>query len=213
MKVSKRLPIFFGVCLLLFSGCTQYNELVKMNERQRATIQSLTMEIDRLNQDLDQVSQAQTGLEKTKEDLERQLQEQIKSGDLDIEMRNRGLVVTILNNILFDSGKSVLKNTAKQTLSTIGNEINRLDDRQIVYVEGHTDSDPIKRSNFRSNWELSTARATEVIHYLMEGVKVSPKRLAAVGYGEHRPVATNKTAQGKGKNRRVEIIISPLNRS
>ena len=211
MKINQILGI--TLLSLFLSGCSQYSELVKMNERQRATIQSLTMEMDRLNQELDQMSETRTGLEATQRELERKLQEQIQSGNLDIQMQGRGLVVTILNKILFDSGKAEVKTTAATTLQTLGSEINQLDKSQIVYVEGHTDSDPIKHSKFKSNWELSTTRATEVIHHLIDKVGVSPDRLAAAGYGEYRPVASNATAGGKAKNRRVEIIISPLRNS
>ena len=208
MKHRKGLSwIVIGV--FLFSGCSQYNELIKMNERQRATIQSLTSEVDRLNRDIDQLSESQQGLQSTKAELERQLQDQIQSGDLGVEMKGRGLVVTILNNILFDSGKAEIKASAANTLMTVGKEINQVADEQVIYVEGHTDSDPIRHAKFKSNWELSTTRATEVVHFLVNKAGVSPKRVVASGYGEFRPTASNATQEGKAKNRRVEIIISP----
>ena len=174
--------------------------------------QTLTNEINRLNQDVNSLSQSTSSLSQTKEDLERRLKDQINSGDLAIQMQGRGLVVTIANNILFDSGKTEVRSSAASTLNTLGDEINKLEASQVVFVEGHTDNDPIKHSNFKSNWELSTTRATEVIHYLVSNVGVDPSQLAASGFGEYRPVASNDTRQGKAKNRRVEIIISPLNR-
>ena len=77
-----------------------------------------------------------------------------------------------------------------------------------VGIEGHTDNRPIKKSGWKSNWELSTARALSVLHYLSEKSVAEP-RLAAIGYGEYKPVASNDTKEGRQKNRRVEIVILP----
>jgi chemotaxis protein MotB len=77
-----------------------------------------------------------------------------------------------------------------------------------VGIEGHTDNDPIKKSGWKSNWELSTARALSVLHYLSEQ-SVNEPRLSAIGYGEYRPVASNDIKDGRQKNRRVEIVILP----
>ena len=76
-----------------------------------------------------------------------------------------------------------------------------------ILIEGHTDSTPIKNEKYPSNWELSTARATNIISYLVEKQNFPPNRLSAVGYGEYMPVADNNTPQNKAKNRRVDIII------
>ena len=124
-------------------------------------------------------------------------------------MEDRGLVVTVLDQILFDPGKTTLKSKAKETLSKVADILKKNVQDNIVYVEGHTDSDPIKHSGFKSNWELSTTRATEVVHFFVDEQKVTPERLVACGYGEYHPVASNKTAAGKVQNRRVEIVISP----
>ena len=78
----------------------------------------------------------------------------------------------------------------------------------VKIIEGHTDNQPIKRSGWKSNWELSTARALSVLHYLSEKSVAEP-RLAATGYGEYKPVATNDAREGRQKNRRVEIVILP----
>lgn len=204
------LPVLGMVALMLMAtGCAQNKELIKSNERQRAIIQSLTSEVERLQSELNNASQREQGLAQTQQDLEQKLKEQMAQGDLSIEMKDRGLVVTMLDSLLFDSGKTTIKPTAQKTLETLATSINALDKRQMVYVEGHTDSDPIHYSKFKSNWELSTARATEVVHYLIDKCHVDPAQLAACGYGEFHPVADNATPQGKAKNRRVELIISP----
>ncbi|MBI4226988.1 MAG: flagellar motor protein MotB, partial [Candidatus Omnitrophica bacterium] len=76
-------------------------------------------------------------------------------------------------------------------------------------IEGHTDNEPIKASGWKSNWELSTARATSVLHYLVDNKGVSPERVSAIGYGEYRPVISNATAEGRQQNRRVEVVVLP----
>jgi chemotaxis protein MotB len=78
-----------------------------------------------------------------------------------------------------------------------------------VGIEGHTDNIPIARSGWKSNWELSSARALAVLHYLEKEEKISPERLSAIGYGEFQPVASNDTKDGRQANRRVEIVIMP----
>ena len=78
-----------------------------------------------------------------------------------------------------------------------------------VAIEGHTDNEPIKYSGWKSNWELSSARALAVLHYLTDECKVAPGRLSANGYGEYRPVAPNNSLENMKKNRRVEIVILP----
>jgi len=79
-----------------------------------------------------------------------------------------------------------------------------------IRVEGHTDDVPISTAQFPSNWELSTARATNVLQYLLEGEVVDPDQLTAAGYGEYRPVASNETEEGRAQNRRVDIVLLRL---
>jgi chemotaxis protein MotB len=78
-----------------------------------------------------------------------------------------------------------------------------------VGIEGHTDNEQIKFSGWKSNWELSAARALSVLHYLVDEKKISGKRVSAIGYGEYRPVTSNDTREGRQQNRRVEVVILP----
>ena len=126
-----------------------------------------------------------------------------------MEMQERGLVVTVLDRVLFDPGKAEIKDSARTTLDKVADVLKSRVPEHLVYVEGHTDNDPIRYSGWRSNWELSTARATEVIHYFVESQAVNPTRLIASGFGEFHPVAGNDTLEGKVRNRRVEIVITP----
>jgi len=117
----------------------------------------------------------------------------------------RGLVVRVKSNMIFDEGASEIKPQAKKTISEIIKVLTKIDNP--VIIEGHTDSTPIKNAKFPSNWELSTARATNIISYVMKNSKLSPKRLCAVGYGEYMPVADNTSISGRMLNRRVDIIV------
>ena len=112
------------------------------------------------------------------------------------------------NDILFDSGKAKLKKNAYPVLDKIAVVLNETVPDRDVGVEGHTDTVPIKHSGWKSNWELSSARATNVLHYLI-GKDLKPQRLSAIGYGEFKPIDTNDTKSGRARNRRVEIIILP----
>ncbi len=199
--------IICSASMLLF-GCAQNQELVKSNARQRAIIQGLTSEVERLQQELDKSKQTGSSLERTKLELEEKLRDQMAQGDLAVSMNDRGIVVSILDRILFDPGKAEVKASASSTLSAVASSLNTLGSNQLVCIEGHTDSDPIVRSGYKSNWEISTTRATEVLHYLVDNCGVDPQTLVASGYGEFQPVSPNDSAAGKAKNRRVEIVIT-----
>ncbi|OPY03920.1 MAG: Motility protein B [Syntrophorhabdus sp. PtaB.Bin184] len=118
----------------------------------------------------------------------------------------RGIVIRVLDEAFFDLGKADLKARAKRTLDTIAPIIGAVNNP--LRVEGHTDDIPISTAEFRSNWELSVRRATEVVRYLIEKHDLSPRRISAVGYAEYHPVAPNDTAENRSRNRRIEIIIS-----
>lgn len=118
---------------------------------------------------------------------------------------DKGLVIRVNNTMLFDEGSAVIKKNAESTLNGIIKVLTKIDNP--VIIEGHTDSTPIKNTKFPSNWELSTARATNIISYIMKSGKISPKRLCAVGYGEYMPVADNTSISGRMLNRRVDIIV------
>ena len=141
--------------------------------------------------------------------LEEKLAREIADKQILLEKTSRGLVITMANDILFDSGKAKLKSSAHAALNKIASVLNETVPDRDIGVEGHTDNVPIKYSGWKSNWELATARATTVLHYLVESCDVAPQRLSAIGYGEYRPIDTNDNKEGRARNRRVEIIILP----
>lgn len=118
---------------------------------------------------------------------------------------DKGLIIRVNNKMLFDEGSAEIKENAKDSLNGIINVLTKIDNP--VIIEGHTDSTPIKNVKYPSNWELSTARATNIISYMMKHGKISPKRLCAVGYGEYTPLADNTSISGRMLNRRVDIIV------
>ncbi|GAB6184267.1 OmpA/MotB family protein [Thermodesulfovibrio hydrogeniphilus] len=116
----------------------------------------------------------------------------------------RGLVITLQDYLLFDSGKAEIKPESIEALTKIAEELKTFKNR--ISIEGHTDNVPITSSQFKSNWELSTARAVSVLHFFLEQ-GLSPDRFTVTGYAEYKPVDTNETEEGRAKNRRVEIIL------
>lgn len=148
-------------------------------------------------------------LERAKSELESRLRGEINNDQVKVEMGDRGLVITFLAEVLFDSGKAKLKDDSLETLGKVSGVLNSTVRDLNVGIEGHTDNVPITKSNWKSNWELSTARALSVLHYMVNDQSIDPNRLSATGYGEYRPVADNDSAEGRQKNRRVEIVIIP----
>jgi chemotaxis protein MotB len=117
----------------------------------------------------------------------------------------RGLVVHIKDTALFEVGKAYLTPEAQSMLEHLAPELRRLPNP--LRIEGHTDNVPIQTPLFPSNWELSVARSTSVVRYLVEKHGISPLRVAAIGYGEYRPIAPNDSPANKAKNRRIDIVI------
>lgn len=133
------------------------------------------------------------------------LQEKGLQDSVRFRIDERGLVVTIVTDqVLFDLGSDVLRDAGRAVLDGIGPALVPLPNP--VTVEGHTDDLPIRSGRFPSNWELSTARATSVLRYLLEGAHLEPQRVSAAGYADQRPLAPN-TASGRAENRRVEVVV------
>lgn len=162
--------------------------------------------------DMEKITQLKSELsemERAKAELEDKLKKEIGNKEVKIEMLERGLVITFVSEVLFDSGKAKLRGDALEKINKVSSVLNTTVRDLNVGVEGHTDNVPIKYSHWTSNWELSSARAMSVLHYLVDSQDVAPQRLSATGYGEYHPVASNDTAEGRQKNRRVEIVILP----
>lgn len=150
-----------------------------------------------------------SALRGTKSLLEQRLSQEIKDKQVRLSMQEKGLVVTFVAEVLFDSGKAKLKDETVPILAKVARILYEEVPNNPVSIEGHTDNQPIKYSSWESNWELSAQRALSVLHYLEES-GINAHRLSATGYGEYNPVASNDSDEGRQLNRRVEIVIVPL---
>ena len=189
---------FLKIVLVLFitfslAGCTFIFQKGRRSDLQR---------IDELSAQLDELSRAK-GL------LEQKLSGEINDNQIKLQMMEKGLVITVVGDLLFDSGKSKIRSEAYPLLEKVSSILKTNMAQFNVGIEGHTDNVPIRHSGWKSNWELSSSRALSVLHYLVNDQGVSPERLSAIGYGEYRPLASNETKDGRSQNRRVEIVILP----
>ena len=138
-------------------------------------------------------------------ELQHALRHEINLHEVAIHREIEGLVISLREFGFFDSGSAVMKTTAMPVLDRI---VAILAARTCnLRIEGHTDNIPIHTVTMASNWELSTARATELVRLLLVRYRFPPQRLAAAGYAEYHPIASNATAQGRAQNRRVDVVI------
>ena len=130
---------------------------------------------------------------------------QMNSNVAEVKSDERGIIIELRDNVLFDSGKAELITGSTDILDKVNALISTLPNK--VVVEGHTDNVPINTAEFPSNWELSTVRATTVVRYFVDNCGQDPSRISAAGYGEYKPVVENTSDENKAKNRRVNILI------
>jgi chemotaxis protein MotB len=130
------------------------------------------------------------------------------SDELTVEMKNGKVYVSMSDKLLFKSGSADVEKKGTEALKKLSEVLSKNKDIDIL-IEGHTDNVPIKTPVYKDNWDLSAARATSVVRLLINENTIEPKRLTASGKGEFFPVASNETTEGKAKNRRTEIILSP----
>ena len=165
-----------------------------------------------LRKETEQMEQEIARLKSTYDALVSDLKKEIEAGEIKVTQVRDLLTVNLVEKILFDSGKAEVKPRGLEILQRVGEILKNTKDKQIR-VEGHTDNVPIGAAlaaKFPTNWELSTARATVVARYFQEKVGITPEKLAASGFAEYRPVASNDSPEGKAQNRRIEIILAPI---
>lgn len=137
-------------------------------------------------------------------DLRSLLEPLIQQGKVRVTQSRRGIAVEISNSVLFDTAKAVLQPDSVAALKAVAQRITSTSN--LIQVEGNTDNQPIKSTQYPSNWELSSARAASVVR-LFADTGIAPERMVAIGYGEYRPVESNDSADGRARNRRVTINI------
>lgn len=148
----------------------------------------------------------------TYDELVGMMDAEIKRGEITISELQGQLSVNLVEKILFASGEAEVKPAGLEILRRVGNIVKDVQDKEIR-VEGHTDNVPISprlQQKFPSNWELSTARAVNVLRFLQESVGIGGNRISACGYGQYRPVADNDDPQGRAQNRRIQIALVPI---
>lgn len=148
----------------------------------------------------------------TYQNLLENMKGEIAKGEITITQLRGKLKVNMLDEILFDSGKTTVKPQGVEVLERVGSILLNVKDRAIS-IEGHTDNVPIGAElskMYPTNWELSAVRATTVARYLQEKIGLDPGLLSAIGYGEYQPVASNESEEGQAKNRRIEIVLVPM---
>jgi chemotaxis protein MotB len=140
------------------------------------------------------------------ESMVTQLKQALDKKDLSkyakIETWDKKIRLILASAVLFDSGRATLAPRSEKILAAVAEQIKTLDNP--IQIEGHTDNVPIHGGRYKSNWELSMARAYSVLVFL-KNHGIAPQRLSAIGYGKYHPIADNNTAEGRAKNRRIEI--------
>ncbi len=188
-------------------------------ESQRASLEkqrdSLAKEKDTLTQQVAALEQQRAHLQASEKQVEARydtllanLNEEVKKGQLQVRQLRGMLTVDVAEQLFFDSGRATLKETGKQLLQKVAESLKGYEDKAIRIV-GHTDNVPITKGLqkvYPSNWELSAARATTVVRFLQDA-GIAPERLLATGRAEYAPVAPNESAEGRQKNRRIEITL------
>lgn len=139
--------------------------------------------------------------------ITQQFQNMIDAGRLEVKFRRGRMIVALPAQVLFPSGSAKLTDEGSKALRDVAAILHGVNDRKFI-VSGHTDNVPVSTAEFADNWQLSTVRALRVIEALI-GAGMRPSQLVAAGHGEFEPVATNKTAKGRQKNRRIEIALEP----
>ena len=174
-------------------------------------MEELQVSLEESQSTIEKQSKVIRDLHATRIKIESSLKEQIEDKEIKLEEIEGKLKVTLVDKILFDTGKVEIAKRGKEVLLELADTLRENKDQNIV-VEGHTDDVPIGLGlieKYPTNWELSAARAVGVVRFLQEKGWLEPKRLSAVGYSYYKPVASNDTADGRRQNRRIEIILVP----
>ena len=174
-------------------------------------MEGLQVSLEESQSTIDKQKKVIRDLHATRTKIESSLKKQIENQEIKLEEIEGKLKVTLVDKILFDTGKVKIAKRGKEVLLELSDTLRENKDQNIV-VEGHTDDVPIGLGlieKYPTNWELSATRAVGVVRFLQEKGWLEPERLTATGYSYYKPVASNDTAEGRRQNRRIEIILVP----
>ncbi len=186
-------------------------ELSDLLEARGADLSDMTNLREQLQHELEAArarEAAQQGRLAALRNMAQQFHDMIAAGQLRVRVVRGNMVVELPENVLFDSGHAELRDAGQEALGRVAEVLAAVPNRNFL-VAGHTDDIPVGRhSRYDSNWELSAARGVAVVRFLAEH-GMPPERLAAAGYADTQPVASNSTEEGRAQNRRIEIIVLP----
>jgi len=202
----------------LISGCTdykkKYNALNVEHQNLKGLYDNCKITLEGSASEKQELASRLAEGQQTIEDLKKQMESGKSAGEVtefgdyqvDLDAAAGTITVTLPNTILFDSGKASLKGSARGDLDHIVSVLKDKYSGRLIDIVGHTDNDPIRKSSWKDNWQLSTERSLSVLRHLNSN-GIPDDRIRAIGCGSGKPVAPNITASGKAKNRRVEIVV------
>lgn len=192
--------------ILLYSiSVVDSQKLNKLAEAMKKSLQGSTKITEIGNIEDLKVGEGKSDYENLAEKLNTVIEQNALTDVVKIREEERGVVLQLDETILFDSGEAVLKDYSRNILNTITTVIKNIDND--VLIEGNTDNVPINNEYFKSNWELSTARAVSIVRYFVENKEINPTRFSVKGYAEYKPLVENNTEENRSINRRVDILI------
>lgn len=185
-----------------------FDERIREKERRLAQKEKALEERERRIEELEKMIARQDSIAKRLNRLLREALLGFDADELSIKIKDGKVYVSMSDKLMFASGKAEVQDKGKEALDVLAKVLKKNPEFEIL-IEGHTDNVPISTSKFKDNWDLSVARATSMVRLLEDDHGLDPDRLTASGRGKHDPKASNDTAEGRAKNRRTEIILSP----
>ena len=190
------------------SQADQYDAALKMKSQELNNKERLLSEREKSLREMKAVIARQDSITQRLNDVLRNALLGFKSDELSVEIRDGKVYVSMSDKLLFKSGSASVEDKGKDAMRVLADVLSKNPDINIL-VEGHTDNVPIKTAVYKDNWDLSVGRATAIVRLLTDEYKLAPTRVTASGKGEFSPKANNDSAEGRAKNRRTEIILTP----
>ena len=203
----QRLSQVFNGIFIGGTGVSEYNDLIPPDNSQ-ASVGKNENYSDKEEKAVQFAKHEQEELERIQMKINAYMMQKNLEGKFDISLTQEGLLLTIRDNVLFESGVADVRQEDLTTAKEIS-ELLVMDIPREIIISGHTDNVPIKNARFQSNWELSVMRAVNFMKIILENDALDPGLFSAKGFGEFQPIAANDNAEGKAKNRRVEVLILP----
>lgn len=204
----QRLSQVFNGIFIGGTGVSEYNDLLPPDNSQTSAGKNDSEKTEDGDQKTQFAKHEQEELERIQMKINAYMIQKNLEGKFDISLTQEGLLLTIRDNVLFESGVADVRQEDLTTAKEIS-ELLVMDIPREIIISGHTDNVPIRNARFQSNWELSVMRAVNFMKIILENDALDPGLFSAKGFGEFQPIASNDNAEGKAKNRRVEVLILP----